>query len=63
LSIAIVAAAHAAKIAIRYGNMYSYRMCVALGIDTHDGVVRISMVHYNTMDEVERLIKAFDTIF
>ena len=27
-------------------------------IDTKDGVVRASMVHYNNLDEVDKLIKA-----
>jgi selenocysteine lyase/cysteine desulfurase len=58
-----VAAAHAAKLGIRWGNMYSYRICVALGIDPKYGVVRVSCVHYNTIAEVERLIAVFETVF
>jgi selenocysteine lyase/cysteine desulfurase len=30
-----------------------------LGIDTKDGVVRVSMVHYNNFDDVDKLINAF----
>lgn len=41
-------------IGIRSGHMYAYRLCQALGIDLEDGVVRISLVHYNTDDEIER---------
>jgi selenocysteine lyase/cysteine desulfurase len=47
-------------IGIRWGHMYAYRLCRALGIDTDEGVVRVSMVHYNTQDEIERLIAALD---
>jgi selenocysteine lyase/cysteine desulfurase len=47
-------------IGIRHGHMYAYRLCRALGLDPEDGVVRVSLVHYNTMDEIERLIAALD---
>jgi cysteine desulfurase family protein (TIGR01976 family) len=45
-------------VAIRYGHMYAWRLCEALGLDPNDGVVRISLLHYNTPDEIERLIVA-----
>ena len=33
----------------------------ALGLDaSHGGVVRVSMAHYNTLDEIDRLIVALD---
>jgi selenocysteine lyase/cysteine desulfurase len=38
--------------------MYAYRLCEALGIDVTEGVVRVSAVHYNTPDEVERMVAA-----
>ncbi len=47
---------------IRYGNAYAFRLCQALGIDTDDGVVRASMVHYNTVEEMDRLCEALDEI-
>jgi selenocysteine lyase/cysteine desulfurase len=34
----------------------------ALGIDPAEGVLRFSMVHYNTVDEVDRLTAALDAI-
>lgn len=58
----IVKGVQARGIGIRYGHMYAYRLCKALGIDLEDGVVRISFVHYNTMDEVERCIEALDGV-
>jgi cysteine desulfurase family protein (TIGR01976 family) len=47
-------------IAIRHGHMYAYHLCEALGRDPDDGVVRISLVHYNTPEEIERLIEVFE---
>ena len=40
--------------------MYAYHLCEALGMDVDDGVVRVSLVHYNTDDEVDRLVKALE---
>ncbi len=47
---------------VKYGHMYAYRLCEALGLDLVQGVVRISAVHTNTPDEVERLLKALGSI-
>jgi cysteine desulfurase family protein (TIGR01976 family) len=47
-------------IAIRHGHMYAYHLCEALGLDPDDGVVRVSLVHYNTPEEIERLIGVLD---
>ena len=33
-----------------------------LGIDTDDGVLRTSFVHYTSPDEIDRLIEALDTL-
>jgi len=43
-------------VAIRHGHMYAYRLCEAAELDPDDGVVRVSLVHYNTMEEIDRLI-------
>jgi cysteine desulfurase family protein (TIGR01976 family) len=50
------------KIGIRYGHFYAKRLIDNLGLAPMDGVVRVSMVHYNTLEEVDRLIRAFDNI-
>ncbi|MBX3095805.1 MAG: cysteine desulfurase-like protein [Fimbriimonadaceae bacterium] len=55
----ICAHTDAAGIGIRYGHMYAYRLCLAMGIGVEEGVVRVSAAHYNTVDEVERLIGVF----
>lgn len=49
-------------IAIRHGHMYAWHLCDALGLDVEDGVVRVSLVHYNTVEEIDRLIEVFDGI-
>ncbi|MEE4172675.1 MAG: aminotransferase class V-fold PLP-dependent enzyme [Xanthomonadales bacterium] len=41
-----------------YGNFYAYRLMEALGIDPDTGVLRCSLVHYNTSTEVEALVAA-----
>jgi selenocysteine lyase/cysteine desulfurase len=40
------------------GNFYAWRLLQALGIDTADGVVRVSLVHYTSSQDVDRLIAA-----
>jgi len=49
-------------VGIRYGHMYAYRLCESLGIPTIPGVARVSLVHYNTVEEIERLIVALDEV-
>lgn len=47
----------AKEIAVRNGHFYVVRCLEALGIqDTTDGVVRISLVHYNSEQDVNRLL-------
>ena len=50
------------KVATRNDNFYAWRCLNYLGIDTTDGVVRISMTHYNNIYETENLIKVFNKI-
>lgn len=45
------------KVGIRCGHFYAHRLITKLGINPKDGVVRISLVHYNTVEEVNRLIE------
>lgn len=48
------------KIACGHGHFYARRCVEALGIDPDDGVVRISMVHYNNDEDTSRLLAALD---
>jgi selenocysteine lyase/cysteine desulfurase len=91
----IVAACHAARVAVRHGHMYAPRLLRRLGVPTDallppddadgdvravvaapaaaaastlmggasgaaGGVVRVSAVHYNTLEEAQRCIAAID---
>lgn len=42
-------------VGIRFGHFYAHRLFVRLGLNPDDGAVRISLVHYNTVAEAERL--------
>ena len=40
------------------GNFYAMNLSERLGVEQKGGVLRIGLVHYNTMEEVNRLLKA-----
>jgi cysteine desulfurase family protein (TIGR01976 family) len=50
------------KIGVRDGHMYSPRLMKRLGLAQDSGAVRASLVHYNTLEEVERFGKALAAI-
>jgi selenocysteine lyase/cysteine desulfurase len=51
------------EVGIRWGGFYSDRLVEeVLGLGTPDGVVRVSMVHYNSLEEVKQLIGLFDQV-
>lgn len=43
-----------ANIGIRDGHMYAPRLMRRLGVPVESGVARVSLVHYNTLAEIER---------
>ncbi|EGO00526.1 hypothetical protein SERLA73DRAFT_86729 [Serpula lacrymans var. lacrymans S7.3] len=51
-------------IGIRYGHFYAYTLVSGLEpkLDAGDGVVRISFVHYNTVEEVEKVVEILEEI-
>ena len=51
-----------AKIGPGQNHFYAYRLIDTLGIDLDDGVVRLSMVHYNSMEDVRRAVDVLDKI-
>ena len=53
---------HKFKIATRNDNFYAWRCLEHLGIDTNDGVVRLSMTHYNNQYDTENVLKALEKI-
>jgi selenocysteine lyase/cysteine desulfurase len=56
---AVVKAADGHKLGIRHGDFHSRRLIEALGL-APNGVIRVSMVHYNTSAEIGRLIGVLD---
>lgn len=56
----IVHAVDRDALGIRFGDFHSRRLIEQLGLDGAGGVVRVSMVHYNTIGEVDRLITSLD---
>ena len=49
------------QIGIRHGDFYSRRLIASLGLQT-GGVVRVSIAHYNTIAEIDRLIHHLDAV-
>jgi len=43
-----------AGIGIRDGHMYSPRLMKRLGLPVESGAARVSLVHYNTIEEIHR---------
>ncbi len=52
---AVTEAAARAGIGIRDGHMYAPRLMKRFGLEKETGMVRVSLVHYNTVDEIHRL--------
>lgn len=52
------------QVGIRYGHFYAYTLIDTLSpkVDVDDGVVRISLVHYNTVEEVQRIIATLEEV-
>jgi selenocysteine lyase/cysteine desulfurase len=50
----------ARKICCGSGHFYAFRLMQALGLDPEDGVVRLSLVHYNDEADVTRILEALD---
>ena len=49
--------------AIRWGSFYSNRLVAGvMGLDEKDGVVRVSLLHYNTEEEVNALVGVLEAV-
>lgn len=44
------------------GHFYAVRLLQAMGVDPAHGVLRLSMVHYNSHEEVDRLLAGLDAV-
>jgi len=51
-----------ASIGIRDGHMYAPRLMKRLDVPVDSGVVRVSLVHYNTLTEIEKFGKALTDV-
>ena len=49
-------------IGIRFGDFYARRLIETLGLQAQGGVVRVSIAHYNTLEEIDRLVAHLDEI-
>jgi cysteine desulfurase family protein (TIGR01976 family) len=49
-------------IGIRFGDFYARRLIEALGLSAQGGVIRVSMAHYNSAGEIDRLIQHLDQV-
>ncbi len=59
-SASLAAALVAAGIGAENGDFYARRLIDALGLDPADGLVRISLLHYNRMEDVDRILRALN---
>jgi cysteine desulfurase family protein (TIGR01976 family) len=46
------------ELAVWHGNYYALEVMKRLGLEDSGGAVRVGIVHYNTADEVDRLLEA-----
>jgi selenocysteine lyase/cysteine desulfurase len=44
------------------GNLYAQELSERLGLEQGGGFLRIGLVHYNTAEEVDRLLRALDQL-
>jgi selenocysteine lyase/cysteine desulfurase len=44
------------------GNYYALGLTERLGVEASGGMLRIGLVHYNTAEEIERLLEALNEI-
>ncbi len=58
----VVLAVDPRGVGIRHGDFYAKGLVQELGLETRGGVVRVSAVHYNTVDEIDRAITALDHV-
>ncbi|CBQ70665.1 conserved hypothetical protein [Sporisorium reilianum SRZ2] len=50
------------RMGAQQGHMYAHKLVQSLRVDLADGVVRVSFVHYNTLDEVRRVVEVLDEV-
>ena len=51
---------NAQGIGAEHGDFYAGRVLKGMSIEPGDGVVRVSLVHYNTEDEALKIVQGLD---
>lgn len=49
-------------IACNHGHFYAYRLMKALGLDPEEGVVRLSAVHYTSVEDAQQVVRALEQV-
>jgi selenocysteine lyase/cysteine desulfurase len=44
------------------GNNYALSLTERLGLEEHGGMVRVGPVHYNTIEEIDRLVAVVESL-
>jgi selenocysteine lyase/cysteine desulfurase len=52
----------ARQIYVWSGNMYALELTERLGLESQGGFVRLGMVHYNTINEIDAVLGALDEL-
>ena len=52
------------RVGIRYGHFYAFTLISSLDpkLDASDGIIRVSFVHYNTLNEVQTFVNTLDDV-
>jgi cysteine desulfurase family protein (TIGR01976 family) len=58
--VAVATALAERRVAVGVGHFYAWRTLQAMGVDPARGVLRASMVHYTSADDVERLLEGLE---
>jgi selenocysteine lyase/cysteine desulfurase len=59
-SMQLAATLQVAGIGTEAGDFYAPRLLEGVGIDPGEGVVRLSLLHYNQLDDVEKILRELD---
>ena len=49
-------------IACNHGHLYAYRLTKALGLKPEEGVVRLSAVHYTSVEDAQQAVRALEQV-
>lgn len=59
---AVVRAVDPSGVGIRFGDFHSKRLVQGMNLPSGDGVIRASAVHYNTVEDIDRLIDRLEAL-